>query len=81
MGKVREASEVQQERQAGELRRKLNRDRKRCAELDVIIRKHYEFFATGRISGGRFDTLLAGYEQEQNGPGQPIAGADRPCLL
>lgn len=71
--KVREASMVRQEQDAKELRRKLNKERSRFAELDRIIKKLYESFATGRISDGRFDTLLTGYEQEQEELSRSIA--------
>ena len=63
--KIREASEVKQREAAGELKRKLTRDRKRFAELDGIIKKLYESYATGRITEKRFETLIAGYEREQ----------------
>lgn len=63
--KVREASQLRQAEAAKEMRRKLNRDRKRNAELDSIIKKLYESFAVGRITEGRFDSLLADYEAEQ----------------
>ena len=46
-------------------KRKLNKNRKRADELDVIIKKLYESFAVGRISDERFDSLLADYEAEQ----------------
>lgn len=38
---------------------------KRISELDTIIKKLYESFAVGRITGERFDSLLAEYEAEQ----------------
>ena len=63
--KVRAASEVRQAQAAKDLKRKLNKDRRRCEELDTIIKKLYESYAVGRIGEERFDTLLAGYEQEQ----------------
>jgi len=64
--KVREASEVRQVQTAKELKRKLNKQRKRCNELDTIIKKLYESYAVGRITDERFDILLSGYEQEQS---------------
>ncbi len=74
--KVREASTVQQEQAAKDIRRRLNRERKRHTELDGIIKKLYESFATGRISDERFDTLLAGYEQEQKTLSKSISDAE-----
>ena len=44
---------------------KLNKEKKRISELDTIIKKLYESFAIGRITGERFDSLLAEYEAEQ----------------
>lgn len=65
MEKVRSASQIRQAEAAKETKRKLNKDRKRIAELDNIIKKLYESFAVGRISDERFDSLLAEYETEQ----------------
>ena len=63
--KVRAASEVRQQETAKELKRGLNRDRKRSAELDGLIKKLYEAYATGKLSEKRFETLVADYEREQ----------------
>lgn len=65
MEKVRVASQLRQAEAAKDTKRKLNKDRKRIAELDTIIKKLYESFAVGRISEERFDSLLAEYEEEQ----------------
>ena len=59
--KVRAASEVRQAQAAKDLKRKLNKDKRRFDELDIIIKKLYESYAVGRIGEERFDTLLAGY--------------------
>ena len=74
--KVRAASEVQQAQAAKDLKRKLNKDKRRCEELDTIIRKLYESYAVGRIGEERFDTLLAGYEQEQTALRQSVTEAE-----
>ncbi len=63
--KVRAASQLRQEETAKDAKRKLNKDRKRIAELDTIIKKLYESFAVGRISEERFDSLFKEYEDEQ----------------
>ena len=63
--KVRAASQIRQKEAAKDTKRKLNKDRKRITELDNIIKKLYESFATGRINDERFDSLLADYEAEQ----------------
>ena len=59
--KVRAASEVRQQETAKELKRKLNRDRKRSAELDGLIKKLYEAYATGKLSEKRFETLTMSF--------------------
>ena len=63
--KVRSASQLRQAEAAKETKRKLNKEKKRISELDTIIKKLYESFAVGRITGERFDILLAEYEAEQ----------------
>ena len=63
--KVRSASQLRQAEAAKETKRRLNKDKKRISELDTIIKKLYESFAVGRITGDRFDSLLAEYEAEQ----------------
>lgn len=44
---------------------KLNRDRKRSAELDGLIKKLYEFYATDKLTKKWFELLSAEYEREQ----------------
>ena len=63
--KVKEASRVKQLEEAKGLQKKLRRDEKRCKELDEIIKKLYESYATGKISEKRFELLSAEYEAEQ----------------
>ena len=63
--KVRSASQLRQAEAAKETKRRLNKEKKRISELDTIIKKLYESFAVGRITGERFDSLLADYENEQ----------------
>ncbi len=63
--RVRSAAQVRQEQTAKELRRKVNKARKRSAELDEIIKRLYESYATGHVQESRFDLLLADYEREQ----------------
>lgn len=65
MEKIRAASQLRQENAAKELKRKLNRDRKRSSELDGLIQKLYESFATGSLTEKRFKLLSDGYEREQ----------------
>lgn len=63
--KVRAASEVRQAQAAKDLKRKLNKDRRRSAELDGLIKKLYESYATEKISEKRFELLSGEYEREQ----------------
>ena len=63
--KVRAASEVRQVQAAKDLKRKLNKDRKRSKELDGLIKKLYEAYASEKISEKRFEVLSSEYEQEQ----------------
>ena len=63
--KVRSASEVRQAETVKALKQRVRREQKRAAELDGIIKKLYESYATGKISEKRFDVLSAEYEQEQ----------------
>ena len=63
--KVRAASEVRQAQAAKDLKRRLNKDRKRSSELDGLIKKLYESYATEKISEKRFELLSSEYEREQ----------------
>ncbi len=63
--KVREASEVRQKETAKELKKKIGKGQKRCAELDGLIKKLYESYAAGRLTDKRFELLSGEYEQEQ----------------
>ena len=63
--KVRAASEVRQAQAAKDLKRKLNKDRKRSKELDGLIKKLYEAYACEKISEKRFEVLSGEYEREQ----------------
>ena len=75
IAKVRAASQVRQAEAAKDTKRKLNKDRKRHTELDIIIKKLYESFAIGRITDERFDSLLSEYEAEQKSLAAAIAEA------
>ncbi len=52
-------------REIAEKRRKLNRAKKRIAEIDGLIQKLYEDNAIGKISDERYATLSISYEEEQ----------------
>lgn len=72
--KMRELSAVQQQSVAKELQSRLKREQKRCKELDGLIKKLYEAYATGKLAEKRFDMLSAEYEQEQAGLEESISG-------
>lgn len=63
--KVRSASEVRQAEAAKDLKRRIAKAKKRSAELDVLIKKLYESYATGKLPEKRFELLSADYEREQ----------------
>ena len=71
--KVRAASEVRQAQAAKDLKRKLNKDRKRSSELNGLIKKLYESYATEKISEKRFELLSGEYEREQEALEESIA--------
>ena len=74
--KVRAASQIRQAEAAKETKRRLNKDKKRVAELDTIIKKLYESFAVGRLSEERFDSLLSEYETEQKSLKESVTEAE-----
>ena len=76
MEKVRAASQLRQVEAAKDTKRKLNKERKRVAELDTIIKKLYESFSVGRLSEERFDSLLAEYEAEQKALRESVSDAE-----
>ena len=63
--KVREMSEVKQKEEAASLKRKISKAKKRCIELDGLIKRLYESFVAGQLKEKRFELLSAEYEQEQ----------------
>ena len=62
---MREASAVRQESAIKESKKLLSKHKRRCDELDNLIKKLYESFATGKIPEKHFDKLLADYDAEQ----------------
>ena len=63
--KVRQASAVKQEQTAKELKRQLNKDKKRLTELDFLYKKLYESYAVGKIPEDKFEFLSGEYLAEQ----------------
>ena len=63
--KVREASEIRQAESAKELKRTIQKAKRRCKELDTILKKLYESYALGRLPEKRYEALSQEYEAEQ----------------
>ena len=62
---MREAAKIKQSTAAKDLKKQIVKAKKRSAELDGLIKKLYESYATGKITESRFDMLIADYEREQ----------------
>jgi len=63
--RVREESAIQQGEAAKAHKKRIAKNDKRIAELDVLFRKTYEDNATGKLSDDRFRQLTDAYESEQ----------------
>ena len=63
--KVKAISLSQHNQDVNEQKKRLAKDEKRYTELDELIKKLYESYATGKLTEKRFELLSAGYEQEQ----------------
>ena len=62
---VRETSAIRQVETARTHRRRMDKEQKRAAELDTLIKRLYEDYVGGRLTGKRFELLSQEYEQEQ----------------
>ncbi|MFP3154677.1 DUF4368 domain-containing protein [Lachnospiraceae bacterium ZAX-1] len=71
--RVREASALNQESAIKESRKKLAKSRRWREEIDGLIKKLYESFATGKIPENHFSRLLSEYDEEQKSLGPAIA--------
>lgn len=63
--RVKEASRVKQLEEAKDIQKQLKRNQRRYDELDGIIKKLYESYATGKIPEQRFEMLFNDYDSEQ----------------
>lgn len=63
--RVKEASRVKQLEEAKDIQKQLRKNQKRYDELDGIIKKLYESYATGKIPEQRFEMLFNDYDSEQ----------------
>ena len=77
MKKVQEASVIQQEQSVKEIKRKLNKDKRRFDELNVLYKKLYESYAVGRIPEDKFEAPSGEYLAEQKTLESDIAEAER----
>ena len=64
--KVMDAAALQRMEAVKDRKRKLNRDKRRFAELDVLYKKLYESYATEKIPESKFDELSRDYLAEQD---------------
>ena len=63
--KIRTASEVQKADEAKALKKRIQKNSKRINELDILIKKLYESYATGKMPEERYVMLSEEYEAEQ----------------
>lgn len=63
---VRATSAVRYEETARSHKKRIEKGKKRVAELDTLIRKTYEDNVSGKLTDKRFEILSAGYEREQS---------------
>jgi hypothetical protein len=63
--KVHETSATQQDEAAKSHRKRIAKNEKRIAELDMLFRKTYEDNAVGKLSDDRFKQLTDAYDSEQ----------------
>lgn len=63
--KVREASCIRKEEAVKENKRRLGKAKRRLGELDGLVKKLYETYASGKLPDKHFERLLAEYDSEQ----------------
>jgi hypothetical protein len=63
--KVRQAADARLEESVREAKKRLSKSRRRRDELDGIIKKLYETYATGKLPENQFERLVAEYDAEQ----------------
>lgn len=62
---VCKASSVQQEKAVKNCKKQLEQSQKRHDELDMLVKKLYESYATGKLPDRQFERLLSEYDKEQ----------------
>lgn len=63
--RIREVSNLQQEAEVKENKRRLTKANRRCAELNTLVKKLYETYALGKLPENHFDRMIAEYDSEQ----------------
>ena len=63
--KVREVTNTYKENRIQDNKKQLNKGKKRITELDALVKKLYETFASGKLPENHFERLLAEYDTEQ----------------
>jgi hypothetical protein len=71
--KVRQASNLRQEAEVKESKRRLNKAARRSRELDTLVKKLYETYALGKLPETHYDRMLAEYDTEQAALRQELA--------
>lgn len=64
--KIYELSKINKDKSAKELKKKLNKGSRRLKELDLLYKKLYESYATGKIPEDKFEMLSSEYLTEQD---------------
>ena len=65
IAKVRAASDLRQEAEIKESKKRLGKVKRRCDELDTLVKKLYETYALGKLPENHFDRMMAEYDAEQ----------------
>ena len=63
--KIREASEIRKLESAKDLKRRVQKAKKRCKELDRLLKKLYESYVLENLPEKRYKSLSEEYESEQ----------------
>ena len=71
--KVRAASNIQQEVEVKERKKRLGKANRRHGELDTLVKKLYETYALGKLPENHYDRMLAEYDAEQKALRQEIS--------
>jgi hypothetical protein len=70
---IRAASNLRQDAEVRESKKRLVKANRRCEELDTLVKKLYETYALGKLPENHYDRMLAEYDAEQTALRQEIA--------